>query len=95
MRGTDLASESSMSRDTTIETFERDGYVLIEDFFADALMNHLDQLIRRYFGDSPDFWHDDEFLEKAQTEVIPWFPQNEGIEAFDATGICVQRIAWW
>ena len=39
--------------------------------------------IRGYYGDNPDFWHNDEFLEKAQTEVVPWFPQQEGVKAFD------------
>jgi len=63
--------------------FERDGYLVVDDFFAPAQMLHLDQLIRDYFGDNPDFFHNDEFLDKAQTDVIPWFPQNEGVAAFD------------
>ncbi|MEO0998788.1 MAG: phytanoyl-CoA dioxygenase family protein, partial [Pseudomonadota bacterium] len=28
--------------------------------------------------------HNDEFLCEAQTEVVPWFPQNDGPGAFDA-----------
>jgi hypothetical protein len=63
--------------------FERDGYLVIENFFAPEPMLDLDQLIRSYFGDSPDFVHNDEFLDTAQTDVIPWFPQNEGVDAFD------------
>ena len=64
--------------------FERDGYLVVDDFFDTGLMLSLDQLIRSYFGDNPDFLHNDEFLDKAQTDVIPWFPQNEGVQAFDA-----------
>ncbi len=65
------------------ETFSHDGYVVVEEFFADELMTHLDSVIRDYYGDSPDFWHNDEFLEKSYTEVVPWFPQREGIHDFD------------
>ena len=64
-------------------TFERDGYVVVENFFDDALMDRLDGVIRGYYGDNPDFWHDDEFLEKAKTEVVPWFPQRERVCDFD------------
>jgi ectoine hydroxylase-related dioxygenase (phytanoyl-CoA dioxygenase family) len=63
--------------------FERDGYLVIENFFNVELMDRLDEIIRGYYGDNPDFWHNDEFLEKAQTEVVPWFPQQEGVKAFD------------
>ena len=64
--------------------FERDGFLVIEDFFELALMDHLDQVIRNHYGENPDFWHDDEFLEKSQTEVVPWFPQQEDVRDFDA-----------
>jgi hypothetical protein len=64
--------------------FERDGFAVVEDFFNSELMQALARLIRDHFGDDPAFLHDDEFLEKSQTDVIPWFPQNEGVEAFDA-----------
>lgn len=66
-----------------ISAFKRDGYVVLEDYFAAGLMDDLDQRIRDHFGDTPDFLHDIEFLEKAQTDVIPWFPQDEGVEAFN------------
>ena len=63
--------------------FDEDGYVVVEDFFNNELMAHLDNVIRQYYGDNPDFWHNDEFLEKAKTEVVPWFPQREGVSDFD------------
>ena len=73
-----------MDMSNVLTDFKRDGYVVIEKFFASDLMDHLDQLIRSHFGENPDYLHDDEFLDQAQTEVIPWFPQNEGVGAFDA-----------
>ena len=66
-----------------LKQFEREGFVVVEDFFDEALMDRLDLLIREHFGENPDFSHEDEFLDKAQTEVIPWFPQNEGVAEFD------------
>lgn len=64
--------------------FWRDGYLVLESFFRTSVMDHLDQLIRRRFGADPQFWHNEEFLTKARTEVIPWFPQQEGVADFDA-----------
>jgi ectoine hydroxylase len=63
--------------------FDRDGYLLIEKFFDDQLMDRLDALVCDYFGSNPDFSHSDEFLEKSKTEVVPWFPQQEGEQDFD------------
>ena len=65
------------------EQFWRDGYLVIDDFFESDLMDELDGLIYGHFGSNPEFWHTDEFLSEAQTEVIPWFPQNDGRSAFD------------
>lgn len=64
--------------------FDEEGYIVVEDFFAPALMEHLDRVIRAHFGDSPDFRHNEEFLEKSYTEVVPWFPQREGHHDFDS-----------
>lgn len=76
-----MATPSDMG--SILEDFARDGIAVVEDFFDAGLMDELDELIRDYFGDNPDFRHNDEFLEAAQTEVIPWFPQNDGVKAFD------------
>lgn len=72
-----------MNFGSEVKSFDRDGFVVIENFFNSDLMDDLDQLIRKHFGENPNYLHDDEFLEQSQTEVIPWFPQNEGVEAFD------------
>ena len=63
--------------------FWQDGFLVLEDYFEDTLMAELDRLIRDHFGDDPGFEHSDEFLSEAKTEVVPWFPQNDGPGAFD------------
>lgn len=73
-----------MNLDEILFDFRRDGYVYIDDFFPTPLMDQLDQIIVDHFGFDPDFGHNEEFLRKAQTEVVPWFPQNEGVREFDA-----------
>lgn len=64
--------------------FDRDGYIALENFFDETRMDHLDRIIRDYYGESPDFCHDDEFLQMSKTEVVPWFPQREGVTDFDS-----------
>ena len=59
------------------------GFLVVEDMFDDALMNRYQALILEHFGESPQYSHNDEFLSKAATEVIPWFPQQEGLASFD------------
>ena len=66
------------------EQFDHDGYIVLENFFDAELMDHLDRMIRNYYGDNPAFQHNDEFLSKSQTDVIPWFPQQQGVHDFDA-----------
>ncbi len=64
-------------------SFWDNGFLIMEDVFETGLMDNLNNLILEHFGMSPEFRHTDEFLGKAQTEVIPWFPQQEGVHAFD------------
>ena len=66
-----------------LSRFERDGFLVIEDFFDPALMDDLDRRIRDHFGNNPEFLHDDQFIRKSKAEVVPWFPQKEGVMAFD------------
>jgi len=37
-----------------LRDFARDGFAIIEDFFDSRLMDDLDGLIRRHFGDTPE-----------------------------------------
>ena len=73
-----------MNIDQYVKNFWQNGFLMIQDFFEVELMDHLNQIILDNFGENPDFWHNDEFVKKGKTEVIPWFPQNEGVKAFDA-----------
>lgn len=72
-----------MNYSTLANEFWEEGYLVVDDFFDADLMDELDGLIVDHFGDNPDFWHTEEFLDKSKTEVIPWFPQNDGPSAFD------------
>ena len=64
--------------------FWQQGYLVVDNFFDPDLMNQLDHNIRQYFGDNPEFWHEEEFLRKSKTEVIPWFPQNPELPDYSA-----------
>ena len=65
------------------KSFWEQGYLVLDKYFADEVMDELNDLILDHYGKSPEFYHNDEFLEKSNTEVIPWFPQKEGVKAFD------------
>ena len=72
-----------MNVDALSKQFWLQGFLVLEDFFDPALMDQYDQLILDHFGFEPEFFHNDEFLQKAATEVVPWFPQQEGVNEFD------------
>jgi ectoine hydroxylase-related dioxygenase (phytanoyl-CoA dioxygenase family) len=72
-----------MNYDSLSTKFEKNGYLVIDDFFDTALMRRLHTLILDHFGDDPSFLHSEEFLTKAKTDVIPWFPQSEVRTEFD------------
>jgi hypothetical protein len=63
--------------------FWEQGFLIVEGMFDDGLMDHYQQLIMEHFGESPEFSHNDEFINKSATEVIPWFPQQDGQTSFD------------
>ena len=63
--------------------FWRDGYLVLEDVFDPELMDEYQRLIIGHFGENPEFAHNEEFLTKAATDVIPWFPQQDGFDVFD------------
>jgi ectoine hydroxylase len=66
--------------------FWNNGYLVLDDFFDPELMEQFDQNIRDYFGQNPEFRHEEEFLSKSETEVIPWFPQNPELPEY-STGL--------
>ena len=65
------------------KNFWEEGYLVLDNFFNADLMDVLNQVILDHFGESPEYWHNDEFLSKSKVEVVPWFPQREGITDFN------------
>ena len=68
---------------TLAEKFWEQGFLVIDNMFSPELMDRYQTLILDHFGAAPQFSHNEEFLSKAATEVIPWFPQQDGIKEFD------------
>jgi ectoine hydroxylase len=64
-------------------TFWQQGYLVIEDFFTLESMDNLQSIILGHYGLNPEYEHEAAFLSKSATEVIPWFPQRAGEQAFD------------
>ncbi|MCI4667786.1 MAG: phytanoyl-CoA dioxygenase family protein [Bacteroidia bacterium] len=65
------------------DKFWEEGYLVLEDFFTPPLMDHLNDVSLKHFGLNPDWGHNDEFLSRSATEVVPWFPFREGNTDFD------------
>ena len=51
-----------MNYDSLRSQFQKDGYLIIDDFFVKDLMRRLHKPIIDHFGDDPAFLHTDEFL---------------------------------
>jgi len=67
------------------QDFLEQGFLVLDNFFEPELMDEADLVIRQYFGENPHFRHEEEFLKKSQTEVIPWFPQNPDLPGYQKT----------
>ena len=65
------------------EQFWKDGYLIIENFFSDEVMDEANEMILQYYGLNPKWEHTDEFITKSAVEVIPWFPYREGNTKLD------------
>ncbi|SET10107.1 phytanoyl-CoA dioxygenase family protein [Thalassotalea agarivorans] len=72
--------------DALAQQFWKDGYIVVKNFFDSEVMDDLNQQIIEHFGMKPAFEHTDEFIEKSAVEVVPWFPQREGVTSFDVIG---------
>ena len=72
-----------MNFEALAANFWRDGYLVLDSVFDNALMDEYQQLIIEHFGETPEFLHNQEFLAKSKTDVIPWFPQQDGLDVFD------------
>ena len=73
-----------MNINALLARFQRDGYLHLPGHFDPDLMIRCNARIAAHFIERPDYVHTTEFLTKASTEVIPWFPQREGEGMFDA-----------
>lgn len=82
-----------MQLEELANTFWQQGYLVIEDFFAVETMDNLQNLILGHYGLDPEYEHEAAFLSKSATEVIPWFPQRSGEQAFDQIEHCPKMQA--
>jgi len=55
--------------------FDKNGYIYIESFFSEDLMDAYQEKILNYFALNSEHKHNESFIEKSDTDVIPWFPQ--------------------
>lgn len=78
----DRGDKAKMNPERLAEKFWDEGYLAIEAFFPPLLMDTIDEAIAAYFGGEPDYRHEEEFLSRSKTEVIPWFPQNPGFDDY-------------
>lgn len=65
------------------EQFWKQGYLILENFFSDDIMDDANEKILQHYGMNPTWQHTDEFITKSAVEVIPWFPYREGITDLD------------
>jgi len=63
--------------------FWNEGYVVLENFFDDDLMDAYNKKIKNHYQSHQDWVHDEEFISKSSAEVIPWFPYRDGEGGFD------------
>ena len=64
-------------------SFHQNGYVYIENFFDRNLMDLYQNKILDHFALDSSYKHESDFIKKSDTDVIPWFPQNDGEKAFN------------
>ena len=67
--------------------FWKEGYIVLEKFFPDGLMNEYNQKILEHFKSDPKSELTDEFSDKSKVQVIPWFPYREGKPYFDGVDL--------
>jgi hypothetical protein len=72
-----------MDLDQLSTQFWERGFLVMDGFFDDDKMDHLNGLIIQHFAENPEFVHNKEFLSKSKVDVIPWFPQRDGVPDFD------------
>ena len=71
-----------MNFDQLSKKFYKNGYVYIENLFSESLMDAYHEKILNHFASNSKHIHDESFLDKSDTDVIPWFPQLDGEKIF-------------
>jgi ectoine hydroxylase len=66
-----------------IKTFWEQGFLFIPSFYPDKVIDKLHLSGISHFTENPAFKHNQEFIKKSSTDVIPWFPQQTGNALFD------------
>ena len=72
-----------MNMNQLANSFHLNGYVYIENFFDRNLMDLYQNKILDHFALDSSYKHESDFIKKSDTDVIPWFPQNDGEKAFN------------
>lgn len=67
-----------------VEEFWKNGFLILENFFSDNVMDEANENILKHYGLDPAWEHTDEFIKSAGVEVIPWFPYREGNADLDS-----------
>ena len=47
------------------EQFWKDGYLILENFFREEVMDEANQMIQQHYGMDPKWEHTDEFISKS------------------------------
>lgn len=73
----------SMNYKNIHDRFWDQGFVILEGFFEDEMMDNYNRKILQHFEVNRQWAHDEEFIAKSSAELIPWFPDNDGDGGFD------------
>ncbi len=63
--------------------FWENGFVILNKFFPDELMDAYNQKILNHFEGDPESELNNEFEQKSKVQVVPWFPYRENKPYFD------------
>lgn len=72
-----------MKNENIKSSFWNQGFVVLENFFKDDIMDLYNQKIKQHFGSNPEWQHDEAFISRSSAEVIPWFPYRDSNGGFD------------
>ncbi len=65
------------------ETFWKQGFVILNGFFDNNLMDYYNDKILNHYAKDDSWQHSEAFISKSSVEVIPWFPYRDSGGGFD------------